>query len=467
MCRSRYMVSLPPFSNIPGSAFASAYLFVSPQIEATFDANREVVTLGFVLYVFMWGFGPLIWAPLSTTIGRKPVYIFSVAAWTLINIGCARSQNLPALIVCRTLSGFLGSGCLCNGSGSNSEMWTGHARTRAVTLYSWIVFLGPVFGPLVGGAIDTYAAPTPNGGWRWLFYSGIIAGCVVTVMHCLVMETNHNIILRKRAKSLNNEHQRPRDAKVEEGTASASTSYYTTEADRHPAPLIQKVKTVTVSAAKMLVEEPIVLFISLWQTTVMSVLYLFFEAFDVVFGQGHGFNAFQTGLTFLGVGAGMVLACAWAVSGELKLWERRVAKDDGQSQPEMRVPHGLAGAILTVIGLFWFGYTSYPSVHWIVPILGASVYGAGSITVMLSTFSYIVDTYLTRAAPAFAAVGLLRSVVTSVLPLCGTQFFENLGPRNATLILALLALVQICTPVLAVRYGERLRRRSKFALKRT
>lgn len=86
---------------------------------------------------------------------------------------------------------------------------------------------------------------------------------------------------------------------------------------------------------------------------------------------------------------------------------------------------------------------------------------------MLATFSFLVDTFMYRAAPAFAAVGLIRSVVTAVLPLCGTQMFENLNPRNASLILALLACVQVATPLLAIRYGERLRMKSRFALKTT
>lgn len=82
-----------------------------------------------------------------------------------------------------------------------------------------------------------------------------------------------------------------------------------------------------------------------------------------------------------------------------------------------------------------------------------------------STFSYIVDCYLILAAPAFAGVGLIRSIVTSILPLVGNPFFTNLGPRNATLILALLAVVQILTPLAAMRYGENLRSRSRFSLK--
>ena len=192
--------------------------------------------------------------------------------------------------------------------------------------------------------------------------------------------------------------------------------------------------------------EPIIVFVSLWQTTVMAIIYLFFDAFPVVFGLGHGFNAFQTGLTFLGCGVGMLAACLWSLTVDLHLWIRRLKRANMERQPEMRLPQGLMGAFLTVVGLFWFGYTSFPSIHWIVPIIGSAVYSFGALSVMLSTFAYVVDTYLARSSPAFAAIGLIRSIAIGVFPLFGAQFYLNLKPRNATLILALIAVVEIIIP---------------------
>ena len=49
----------------------------------------------------------------------------------------------------------------------------------------------------------------------------------------------------------------------------------------------------------------------------------------------------------------------------------------GGSEPEYRLPPAIAGGPLIVIGLFWFGWTSYGSVHWIVPIIGSAFFGCG------------------------------------------------------------------------------------------
>ena len=51
----------------------------------------------------------------------------------------------------------------------------------------------------------------------------------------------------------------------------------------------------------------------------------------------------------------------------------------GVSEPEFRLPPAIAGAPLVTIGLLWFGWTTYPSIHWIVPIIGTVPLGTGSV----------------------------------------------------------------------------------------
>ncbi|CAO1639606.1 unnamed protein product [Sympodiomycopsis kandeliae] len=433
------------------SSFASAYLFITPQMMVLFGVSRSLVITGFAVYVIAWGPGPLVLAPLSDTIGRKPVYIVSSLLWTLFQVGCARATNITTMIVCRFFAGLFGCASITNGSGSIIDIFEGVAVAKRVASYSAILFLGPVIGPMVGGAVSVYS-PSKDledpGGFRWLFYAGTIIGVLITVLHFFAMETHHSTVLRHSAKKLSerdNMHQ------------------YRTAANRVPQSLGSKIVLVSTTAVKMIGQEPIIVFISLWQTTVLAVVYLAFDAFPVIFGLGHGFNSFQVGLSFLGVGMGMLSACLWATTFGLRLYVQAVVKAKGVRTPEMRVSQGLAGAILAVMGLFWMGYTSYPSVHWIVPILGSFVYGLGALSVMLSTFGYLIDAYASRAAPAFAATGLIRSVVTGVLPLCGSQFFLDLNPRNATLILACIALAEVAIPVAAWKYGPTLRTKSKFS----
>jgi hypothetical protein len=121
---------------------------------------------------------------------------------------------------------------------------------------------------------------------------------------------------------------------------------------------------------------------------ILGVLYLFFSAFPLIFSTNHGFVLWQTGLTFLGLAVGLVAALLTS-----PLWHnnyvRLVAKANAnipegekpqKPDPELRLPPAILGGVLIPISLFWVGWTTYPSVHWIVPIIGSVFFGAGCVT---------------------------------------------------------------------------------------
>lgn len=48
----------------------------------------------------------------------------------------------------------------------------------------------------------------------------------------------------------------------------------------------------------------------LYSSLLLAILYLFFGAFPLVFENNHGFKLWQTGMAFIGIGLGMVMAVA-------------------------------------------------------------------------------------------------------------------------------------------------------------
>jgi len=83
----------------------------------------------------------------------------------------------------------------------------------------------------------------------------------------------------------------------------------------------------------------------------LGILYLFFGAFPLVFGNNHGFTISQVGLTFLGLFVGMMLGISCD-----PLWRRYyqglVVRNQGKSEPEFRLPSTVAGALIVPVGLF-------------------------------------------------------------------------------------------------------------------
>jgi len=111
-------------------------------------------------------------------------------------------------------------------------------------------------------------------------------------------------------------------------------------------------------------------------------LYLFFEAFPLVFRNNHGFELQYIGLSFIGLGIGEVggLLLSGPLIRRLTNWFLRGKnREEELRKPEYKLISSMLGALLVPIGMFWFAFTVYPSVPWIVPILSGIPFGWGVV----------------------------------------------------------------------------------------
>ncbi|EFQ94824.1 hypothetical protein CFE70_000308 [Pyrenophora teres f. teres 0-1] len=121
--------------------------------------------------ILVLGFSNFLWVPISTSFGRRPVYLAS----QLINLGTsiwrARSNSYGS---------FMGA-CIVNGIGAGpaetimpeviADIFFLHDRGKWNTLY-WVVYMGSLMvGPIVSGSM------TETVGWRnfWWLNTGLLA----------------------------------------------------------------------------------------------------------------------------------------------------------------------------------------------------------------------------------------------------------------------------------------------------
>ncbi|KAK5787699.1 hypothetical protein VI817_010196 [Penicillium citrinum] len=212
--------------------------------------------------------------------------------------------------------------------------------------------------------------------------------------------------------------------------------------------------------------EPIVLFTSLYVSIVYGTLYMFFAGFPIVFQDTRGWSQGIAGLPFIGVAIGVCLA-AVAASVDNKRYVRlcAIAKAKGVTvEPEARLSIAMVGSFVIPSGLFLFAWTTYPSVHWIVPTIGAVLFSCGLVMVFVSFMSYLVDSYTVYAASVLAANSVLRSLFGTAFPLFTTQMYDNLGNQWASSIPAFLVLFCVPFPFLFYRYGSDIRKKCKYSL---
>ncbi len=97
-----------------------------------------------------------------------------------------------------------------------------------------------------------------------------------------------------------------------------------------------------------------------------------------------------------------------------------------------------------------------------MPILAGLPFGIGIELTFISLLNYLTDAYEMFAASAQASSAFSRSIFAVVLPLAADPMYGRLGVAWASSLLGFLSLLMAITPFAFIRYGDQLRRRSKF-----
>jgi len=177
-----------------------------------------------------------------------------------------------------------------------------------------------------------------------------------------------------------------------------------------------------------------------------------------VFRTKYGFSAGLSGLAYLGIGIGFIAGIAFTASTNDKILLKLTARN-GRFEPEMRLPLIIFFASILPISFFWYGWTVYYDVHWIVPIIGMFPFGVAMIGVYIPIQTYVIDCYPKYAASANATLTATRSLVGGLLPLAGPKMFESLGLGWGNSLLGFLALAFVPIPIVFTRYGKVIRER--------
>lgn len=256
----------------------------------------------------------------------------------------------------------------------------------------------------------------------------------------------------------------------------------------------------------LLVTEPVVFSFSLWVSFAWAVLYLTFASVPYVFETVYGWDIENAGYIFVAMIIGSILSTAIGIWQDDLLrhpqWraedcalddsscENTIREEDNSSSrdanktaagfrmtvyarlrrhlpveaPESRLYFTCLTATLLPIGLFLFGFTSSPDVHWIAPAVAIGLATMGIFSVYLATFNYLADVYHAYASSALAAQSCCRNVLGGVFPLVTLPLFENLGNARAGGLLGGIALALTFVPWILVFCGSRIRARSAFAV---
>ncbi|KAJ2921551.1 hypothetical protein H1R20_g15536, partial [Candolleomyces eurysporus] len=196
---------------------------------------------------------------------------------------------------------------------------------------------------------------------------------------------------------------------------------------------------------------------------VYGCLYLLFEAYPIVFSQGHGFNAGISGLMLLPIPIGGVLAVILYIGHYNPQYEAEMKRLAPKPvPPEFRLDMTFVACPLFAVSFFWFGWTSFPSISFWAPLSAGLLMGFSIQIIFLGLFNYLVDAYIKVAASALASTTIVRSLFGAGFPLFGGDMYKALDPRWASTVIGFIAIALVPIPIVLKRYGPLLRRRSKY-----
>ncbi|KAI0536293.1 polyamine transporter 1 [Xylaria digitata] len=432
------------YTTVSAAFTSSIFSAATPYVAREFGVSTEVGILGVSLFVLGFATGPIIWAPLSELKGRRLPIVVAMFSFSIFTIACAVAKDLQTLLICRFFAGFFGASPLTIVGAVFSDMFNNATRGIAITTFSMGVFTGPLLAPFVGGFIvESYL------GWRWTMYITSFMGFLAFALDLLFMsETYPPVVLVEKA------------AELRRRTLNWGIHAKQEEIEVDFAELIQKNFT---RPMRLLFFEPIVTLLSIYVAFIYGLLYLFLTAYPLVFQGVHGFNAGESGLAFLGMVVGQLIA-GIAVLSTQPWYQRKLAANNGIPVPEWRLPIIIVGGVAFTGGIFWFGWSGYRAdIHWIVPALSGLLSGFGLLTIFLQSLNYLVDSYLMFAASAIAANTFLRSIFAAAFPLFATYLFKGLGIQYASTLLGGIAAFLVPIPILFYVYGSRIRAKSAFA----
>lgn len=169
--------------------------------------------------------------------------------------------------------------------------------------------------------------------WRNSFWAllGICGGfwLIMTASLLYCGETRHNVLLLRRVKR--------------ERARTGNSSIDVPEDMRGRG--VRQLTGVTLTRPfRFLFTEAIIMFAALYNGYLYGLSFLFNGAFSLVFGDGHGFDTLQVGLSFLGIIFGISCGPITNIWQE-RYYQRRIKASGGKNVPEARVQLGKVAAV--------------------------------------------------------------------------------------------------------------------------
>jgi EmrB/QacA subfamily drug resistance transporter len=173
--------------NLDSTIIATALPVIATSLHVTplnLSLAVSVYLLSLAVFIPMSGW-------MADRYGARNVFAAAIALFTISSALCGAAQSLPMLIGARALQGIGGAMMTPVGRLIIGRSFAKSDLITAMTYVTIPALVGPVLGPLVGGAITTYAS------WRWIFIINVPVGMVGVFFALRVIDNFRDPVVRR------------------------------------------------------------------------------------------------------------------------------------------------------------------------------------------------------------------------------------------------------------------------------
>ncbi|KAK3337759.1 major facilitator superfamily domain-containing protein [Cercophora scortea] len=344
------------------------------------EATGQIV---FSTYFLGLAFGPFVVAAFSEVHGRKVVWVYSQVWFIFWNLVSPFGHFKGLMIFARLMAGCGASvGTTLTGP-VMADMFSISHRGRSMAIASFLPFLGPSLGPIIGGFMTQWVQ------WQWIFYIMSIFSTFPTTLGIFIIRESYTPLLLRRKSPT-------------------------------PSPATTKIKPLLLPSLlrpiSLLLRRPIIQLLALPLALNFGLYSLILSTYATLFITRYGQPPGQASLHYLTISLGGTLAAQIGarmmdvIHARLKTRNR-----NNLSLPECRVPYMLPGFIFVAAGFFWYAWAAQATAYWAVVDAGVAI------------LAYQLDEFGDHGASAGAATRCLMYVASFWFPIFAPGLYEALG----------------------------------------
>ncbi len=143
------------------------------------DPNR--LQLLVYLYMFGFGIGQIVYGPLSDALGRRKVFLASLAIYLAACLMAMVSQSFEWLLAARIIQGIGAAGGRVLSLAIVRDRYVGRAMASVMSLVMMVFLIVPMIAPAIGQVMLLF------GSWVWVFVSMLVLGGITALWFGLRM----------------------------------------------------------------------------------------------------------------------------------------------------------------------------------------------------------------------------------------------------------------------------------------